>query len=170
MLARLANWMRSCATPEAFDFGLVNATLFNFCTNGLSAFYFDIRKDALYCDPKDSARRRIARLPTKLPPYRDLVRAHSLHHGRPGPPASWIDVHLNDFFRLPGVGDPGLIADGAVFVDAGLLPVRSNGVRRRKLVPVLKPRLLCDEGDGPGEDIASRNRHHLLGQSKASLA
>ena len=42
---------RSCATAyENFDFGLVNSTLFNFCTNDLSAFYFDIRKDVLYCD------------------------------------------------------------------------------------------------------------------------
>ena len=30
-------------------------TLFNFCTNDLSAFYFDIRKDALYCDRASSA-------------------------------------------------------------------------------------------------------------------
>ena len=41
---------------EDFDFGLVNSTLFNFCTNDLSAFYFDIRKDALYCDPRVRAR------------------------------------------------------------------------------------------------------------------
>ena len=33
------------------------AALFNFCTNELSAFYFDIRKDALYCDRR---RRRAA--------------------------------------------------------------------------------------------------------------
>ena len=26
-----------------------------FCTNELSAFYFDIRKDALYCDAQDAA-------------------------------------------------------------------------------------------------------------------
>jgi isoleucyl-tRNA synthetase len=43
------------------DFKKVYAALFNFCTNGLSAFYFDIRKDALYCDPLDSTRRRACR-------------------------------------------------------------------------------------------------------------
>jgi len=37
------------------------STLFNFCTVDLSAFYFDIRKDALYCDPLDSTRRRACR-------------------------------------------------------------------------------------------------------------
>lgn len=36
-------------------------TLFNFCTVDLSAFYFDIRKDALYCDPVNSTRRRACR-------------------------------------------------------------------------------------------------------------
>jgi len=44
-----------------FDFNHVFNALFNFCTNELSAFYFDIRKDALYCDRADSARRRAAR-------------------------------------------------------------------------------------------------------------
>ena len=32
----------------------------NFCVNDLSAFYFDIRKDALYCDPYDRLARRAA--------------------------------------------------------------------------------------------------------------
>ncbi|RZV41603.1 MAG: isoleucine--tRNA ligase, partial [Acidimicrobiales bacterium] len=43
------------------DYKRVFSTLFNFCTNDLSAFYFDIRKDALYCDPLGSARRRACR-------------------------------------------------------------------------------------------------------------
>jgi isoleucyl-tRNA synthetase len=45
----------------AFDFNRVFTALFNFCTADLSAFYFDIRKDALYCDAPSSARRRAAR-------------------------------------------------------------------------------------------------------------
>ena len=36
-------------------------TLHDFCANDLSAFYFDIRKDCLYCDPADSLGRRAAR-------------------------------------------------------------------------------------------------------------
>jgi isoleucyl-tRNA synthetase len=42
MLARLAelDGIVTAAYAE-FDFGLVNSTLFNFCTNDLSAFYFD---------------------------------------------------------------------------------------------------------------------------------
>ena len=36
-------------------------TLLNFCSNDLSAFYFDIRKDVIYCDGKKSKIRRSAR-------------------------------------------------------------------------------------------------------------
>ncbi|SDY72704.1 isoleucine--tRNA ligase [Citreimonas salinaria] len=43
-----------------FDFQGVFQQLFNFCTVEMSAFYFDIRKDALYCDG-DTQRRRAAR-------------------------------------------------------------------------------------------------------------
>ena len=43
---------------EDFDFRRVYQTLFNFMTIELSAFYFDIRKDALYCDPDNSPARR----------------------------------------------------------------------------------------------------------------
>ncbi|WP_418152169.1 isoleucine--tRNA ligase [Litorimonas sp. RW-G-Af-16] len=40
------------------DHKKIFSALFNFCTVDLSAFYFDIRKDALYCDPLNSTRRR----------------------------------------------------------------------------------------------------------------
>ena len=43
------------------DYKRIFSTLFNFCTVDLSAFYFDIRKDALYCDPTGSDRRRACR-------------------------------------------------------------------------------------------------------------
>mgnify|MGYP001061799188 CR=1 FL=1 len=45
---------------DEYDFQGVFQQLFNFCTVDLSAFYFDIRKDALYCDG-DTTRRRAAR-------------------------------------------------------------------------------------------------------------
>ncbi|MEP4051528.1 MAG: isoleucine--tRNA ligase [Litorimonas sp.] len=43
------------------DHRKIFSTLFNFCTGDLSSFYFDIRKDALYCDPLGSTRRRACR-------------------------------------------------------------------------------------------------------------
>ena len=44
-----------------FNFHLMFTTLLNFCSNDLSAFYFDIRKDSIYCDSFDSKKRRSAR-------------------------------------------------------------------------------------------------------------
>jgi isoleucyl-tRNA synthetase len=44
-----------------FAFQRIFSALFNFCTVDLSAVYFDIRKDALYCDQSTSARRRACR-------------------------------------------------------------------------------------------------------------
>jgi isoleucyl-tRNA synthetase len=41
-----------------FDFKRIFAVLNAFMTNDLSAFYFDIRKDALYCDPYSSITRK----------------------------------------------------------------------------------------------------------------
>ena len=41
-----------------YDFHNLYKELLNFCTVDLSAFYFDIRKDTLYCDPIDSKKRK----------------------------------------------------------------------------------------------------------------
>ena len=49
------------AAVRDHDHKKIFSTLFNFCTVDLSAFYFDIRKDALYCDPLNSTRRRACR-------------------------------------------------------------------------------------------------------------
>ena len=45
----------------AFDFQGVFQKLFTFATTDLSAVFFDVRKDALYCDAANSLRRRSAR-------------------------------------------------------------------------------------------------------------
>ena len=49
------------AAVESYDWIGVYPDLHNFCAVDLSAFYFDIRKDAVYCDRPDSLRRRAAR-------------------------------------------------------------------------------------------------------------
>jgi isoleucyl-tRNA synthetase len=43
-----------------YDYKRVVATLSHFMNTDLSAFYFDIRKDALYCEPLSSAKRKAA--------------------------------------------------------------------------------------------------------------
>jgi len=46
---------------KTFNLHLMFTTLLNFCSNDLSAFYFDIRKDIIYCNGKESIERRSAR-------------------------------------------------------------------------------------------------------------
>ena len=46
---------------DNFDFHALFQQLHNFCAMDLSAFYFDIRKDVLYCDASTSFRRRATR-------------------------------------------------------------------------------------------------------------
>jgi isoleucyl-tRNA synthetase len=44
-----------------YDWSGLLPEIHNFCAADLSAFYFDVRKDSLYCDRADSLRRRSAR-------------------------------------------------------------------------------------------------------------
>ena len=77
-----------------------------FCAADLSAFYFDVRKDALYCDRPDSTRRRAARtvldhlhrcLTTWLAPVL-VFTAEEAWIARFGEAAC---VHLQDFVDVP---------------------------------------------------------------------
>jgi len=58
-LAELDSHVRRCV--DDFEFGDLCTAVYSFCDSDLSAFYFDVRKDALYCDRPDSLRRRAAR-------------------------------------------------------------------------------------------------------------
>ena len=58
-LARLDREVRQCLAD--YDYNRLFRELHDFCARDLSAFYFDIRKDVLYCDRPDSLRRRACR-------------------------------------------------------------------------------------------------------------
>ena len=59
MLHRLAELDASIRVAYAeFDYKRIFAALASFMTSDLSAFYFDIRKDTLYCDPISSMARK----------------------------------------------------------------------------------------------------------------
>ena len=45
---------------DGFDFKRISRSLLDFIVVELSAFYFDIRKDSLYCDPPSAVRRKAA--------------------------------------------------------------------------------------------------------------
>jgi len=49
------------AAAQSYDFNLYTRLLVDFCNEDLSAFYFDIRKDSLYCDGPDSVTRNAYR-------------------------------------------------------------------------------------------------------------
>ena len=90
----------------AYDFQGVFQAVFTFATVELSAFYFDIRKDALYCDG-DSPRRRAARtvldllfhrLTTWLAPVLVFTMEEVWLERFPGEDSS---VHLQDIPETP---------------------------------------------------------------------
>ncbi|MBO6527263.1 isoleucine--tRNA ligase [Erythrobacter sp.] len=59
LLADLDGKLRTAA--EKYDFNTYTRLLVDFCNEDLSAFYFDIRKDVLYCDGPDSVKRNAYR-------------------------------------------------------------------------------------------------------------
>jgi isoleucyl-tRNA synthetase len=102
-----------------FDFKRIFAALNAFMTVDLSAFYFDIRKDALYCDPYSSLKRRAClavldhlfrATATWLAPMlsftaeeawlaRDPAAASVHLESFPAAPASWRDDALAEKWR-----------------------------------------------------------------------
>jgi isoleucyl-tRNA synthetase len=102
---------------EVFDYKRLFALLANFMTVDLSAFYFDIRKDSLYCDPWSSLRRRSCRtvmdqlfhcLATWWAPVLAFTMEEVWLARFPGEGSS---VHLMQFAHSPGEwADPALAA------------------------------------------------------------
>ncbi len=93
---------------DKYDFNHLLTTLHDFCNGDLSAFYFDIRKDSLYCDRTDSTRRRAARtvmalvfdhLVLWLAPFLSFT-AEEAWLERNGNPATG-SVHLQTFPVMP---------------------------------------------------------------------
>ncbi|MDX2142198.1 MAG: isoleucine--tRNA ligase [Rhodospirillaceae bacterium] len=95
------------AACTSYDFhGLFNE-LHNFCAVDLSAFYFDVRKDVLYCDAPSSARRRACRavldivydcLVKWLAPFMCFTAEEAWLARHPGDDSS---VHLQTFMDIP---------------------------------------------------------------------
>jgi isoleucyl-tRNA synthetase len=92
---------------QSFDFQGVFSAVFNFATVDLSAFYFDIRKDALYCDG-DTLNARAARtvldilfhrLTTWLAPILVFTMEEVWLERFPGDDSS---IHLVDMPETPG--------------------------------------------------------------------
>jgi len=92
-----------------YDYHRYFTELHNFCAVDLSAFYFDVRKDALYCDHPDDIRRRAARtvldalfshLTAWLAPILCFT-AEEAWLARPGATEIAESVHLRTFPEVP---------------------------------------------------------------------
>ncbi|WP_343314824.1 isoleucine--tRNA ligase [Brucella sp. BE17] len=91
---------------DAFDFKKIARSLIDFMNVELSAFYFDIRKDALYCDAPSSTRRKAAlqtvraifdRVTTWLAPMLPFTTEEAWLDRYP----SATSVHLEQFRAIP---------------------------------------------------------------------
>ncbi|MDX2223735.1 MAG: class I tRNA ligase family protein, partial [Rhodospirillaceae bacterium] len=104
-LAELDARLRHACT--SYDFHGLCGELHNFCAVDLSAFYFDVRKDVLYCDAPASARRRACRtvlealydcLVKWLAPFICFTAEEAWLARHPGETSS---VHLQQFPAIP---------------------------------------------------------------------
>nr|WP_314446977.1 isoleucine--tRNA ligase [uncultured Sphingomonas sp.] len=102
------------AAVEAYDFNGYARALTDFCNNDLSAFYFDIRKDCLYCDAADDPKRRAYRslldtlfhaLVRWFAPILVFTTEEVWATRYPDAPS----VHLSDWPELPDAADPRLL-------------------------------------------------------------
>ncbi|MFN3863919.1 MAG: isoleucine--tRNA ligase [Erythrobacter sp.] len=105
------------AAAEAYDFNAYTRLLVDFCNEDLSAFFFDIRKDSLYCDGPESTTRKAYRTVLDLL-FHALVRyaapvlvftaeevwlSRYPEDGGAAAAGQCSSVHLLEWPRVPGV-------------------------------------------------------------------
>ncbi|EKE44244.1 isoleucyl-tRNA synthetase [Oceaniovalibus guishaninsula JLT2003] len=126
----------------AYDFQRVWRTIFDFATLDLSAFYFDVRKDALYCDPQGTPRRTACesvlgaiydRMVTWLAPILPFTTEEIWLDRHPGPDSS---VHLHDMPATPDDWRDDALADRMRRLRAMRRVVTGalEGMRRDKII------------------------------------
>ena len=146
------------AAALSYDWTGVYAAVHHFCNNDLSAFYFDIRKDTLYCDTADTLRRRGARtvldqlhrcLCTWLAPVL-VFTAEEAWCARFGVDSS---VHLQDFPALPaGWANPELAARWDAIRARRTLATQALEEARRQGLVKSSLQAAVTLGFGAGED------------------
>ncbi len=127
---------------QSHDWTGVYPDLHAFCSADLSAFYFDVRKDVLYCDAADSPRRRAVRtvldhlhrcLVAWLAPVLCFTAEEAWLARFPSEDGS---VHLQSFPNVPASWhDPALDARWAAIRDArGTITTALEAARAEKLI------------------------------------
>ncbi len=150
------------AAYEVFDYKKLFALLSNFMTVDLSAFYFDIRKDSLYCDAWSSLRRRSCRtvldqlfhcLTTWWAPVLTFTMEEVWLSRFPGEGSS---VHLMQFARCPDewaapelaakwdkVRDVRSVVTGALEIERQVKKTIGSALEAAPEIHVSKPDLLA---------------------------
>lgn len=98
---------------ESYTFGKIAHLLYTFCSKDLSSFYFDIRKDRLYCDRPDMFERRVTRTVIKhifdtmtgwLAPFLSFTAEEAWAAKPQGLEWDGIEsVHLKTFTQQPSI-------------------------------------------------------------------
>jgi len=129
------------AAIATHDWTGVYPDLHAFCSADLSAFYFDVRKDALYCDGPDSVRRRAAltvldRLHVCLTTWLAPVLAFTAEEAWAARFGEERSVHLQLFPAIPSEwDDPALGARFGVLREArGAVTAALEAARRDGLI------------------------------------
>ena len=137
------------AAYAEFDFKRIFAALNAFMTVDLSAFYFDIRKDALYCDPYSSVTRKacLTVLDQLFRCHGELARADALLHRR---------------------GGLARARSGGAFGSPRTFPAGAGGLARRRagreMAQIAQP---APRGHRRARDRAGGQAHRLLPRSGA---
>jgi len=109
-LYKMDQTIRTCI--ENYEFSKLTKILHDFCNDDLSAFYFDIRKDRLYCDRPDSFERRACRsvmaeifccLSAWLAPLLAFTTEEAWEHRPKNVFEDTESVHLREFPTVPEV-------------------------------------------------------------------
>lgn len=119
------HWLQDMDTKvrqdiENYQFNRMAHRLHNFCTNELSSFYFDIRKDRLYCDDVSAQERRACRtvmmhiyncLTTWLSPILCFTTEEAWSHRPAGLFEDADSIHLRSFPDIPSEWKNEVLAD-----------------------------------------------------------
>jgi isoleucyl-tRNA synthetase len=157
---------------EDFDFHALYQAVYTFCAVDLSAFYFDVRKDTLYCDRPDSIQRRACRtvldqvfscLTAWLAPILCFTAEEAWWLRGSGPEDS---VHLRTFPQLPAdwldedlaakwekVREVRRVVTGALEVERAAKRIGSS-LQAKPVVHIERPELLAAVADVDLADIA----------------
>ena len=166
------------AAYDAYDFAGVHAKLYDFCNTTLSAVYLAAIKDRLYCDRKDSPRRR--RTQTTLWDLTDglcrLLAPVLVHTADEAYRALWKTpagdtqrcVHLEEFPKAFGVA-PDKAWDAAMKAIDAAGPAVERGRTGLGVENPLDAGVVLPDPDGALSRLDARDLADLLGVSRVTL-